>query len=122
MHTFYLTFTQMRPVYRFVFGNDKRSGYPNVNTTRARESHAQTAHTWSVGTVGQDFCGMGGRRWDCVESLDPGLQFCLGSRRVITLSSTIAACLRGFAKPGLMNKQQETRQRIPLLYLYCAFK
>lgn len=51
-----------------------------------------------------------------------GYSSAIGSRRVITLSRAIAACLRGFAKPGLMNKQQETPQRISLLYLYCAFK
>ncbi len=58
------------------------------------------------------------------DGADEGIQgyssaylFCL----VITLSRAIAACLRGFAK-HLMNKQQETRQRISLLSLHCAFK
>lgn len=102
----------------------------NVNNAHAEAATPQfIPHTpaWQAleGSVcvvwGEEGQRRGYRARLCVAG-EAGMQFCLSSLGVITLSSSGAACLRGLAEPNLMNKQQAAGQRIPLLLRDCAAK
>ena len=88
---------------------------------------AHTTHTWQALEGSVCVCvwrgvvaGQGEDRGGLCGAGEAGMQLCLSSLGVITLSSSGAACLRGLAEPGLMNKQKAAGQRIPLLLLNCT--
>lgn len=86
---------------------------------------AHTTHTCTAGSGRQRACRGAWQREDrggLCGADEAGMQLCLSSLGVITLSSSGAACLRGLAELGLMNKQKAAGQRIPLLLLNCALR